>query len=643
MMTFRQLLLKNSLGNFHKYSSYFLSCTFTVFIFYLFSAFIFHPNVKLGENIHGIVTVLLMGCLVVIVFFTVIFVWYSNSTFMKSRKKEFGLLKLIGLENKQIARLIFFEFSMISILAIVIGILFGMLMTKLFFMGINVILKPIIPLTFAVPIDALVLTVGVFLLLFELITLLGLREIQKSETIHLIKAAKKPKEPPVYSRFLVAIALMLLMAGYALAAISNLVLLFFAIIPILVFVIIGTYLLFMQVTTAVLSKLQQRSTLYWKKTNMTTISNLIYKLKDNARILSIVSILSAVVTSSMGLLLWFSDSSSTTIRGPQDLLIVQQGLEDEPVYTENEIRSYAQTYEMDVHAVDETVILPSTVLLDQREHTMWIMSVSDYNQRAERMESVQPLTVAEDDAVFIAPFVQGEGDVYRPPTYEDDEMLIPLAKGEKLVKVIDSLYEVAIIRGKPLGEKYLLVVSDDHFQEWKKDYPQEKALVLHEYYFGDLTHGKEFYAALQQEKPEATDVMYEGFMTYLDVHTANQLLLFIGLFIALLFFLANGSLIYFKLFTELEDDRQMFLILRKVGMSDQEIRRVLTIQLAILFFLPVLVGTIHTLFAFNSARAALFASTVWQTGSFAIVLYFLFQLIYFLLARTVYTKKVLRS
>ncbi|TES55649.1 ABC transporter permease [Halalkalibacterium halodurans] len=148
---------------------------------------------------------------------------------------------------------------------------------------------------------------------------------------------------------------------------------------------------------------------------------------------------------------------------------------------------------------------------------------------------------------------------------------------------------------------------------------------------------------MQQEKPEATDVMYEGFMTYLDVHTANQLLLFIGLFIALLFFLANGSLIYFKLFTELEDDRQMFLILRKVGMSDQEIRRVLTIQLAILFFLPVLVGTIHTLFAFNSARAALFASTVWQTGSFAIVLYFLFQLIYFLLARTVYTKKVLRS
>lgn len=640
-MTFRQIILSNIKGNFQKYSSYFLSSTFTVFIFYLFSAFIFHPSVE-GQNIHQIITVLLISCEIVIVFFTVFFVLYSNSAFMKSRKKEFGLLKLIGLEDKQIGKLVFFEFTIISVGAIGAGVLIGILFSKLFFMGINTILHPEIPLAFIVPQKAIMTTVAVFFILFEVITLIGLREIRKSEIIELVHAAKKPKEMPTYSRALSILGILLLVAGYALAAASNLVILFFSMIPILVLVIVGTYLLFMQMTTAVLHKFRDSSSLYWRSTNMTTISMLIYKIKDNARILSIAAILSAVVTSSMGILIWFNHFSGQAIRGPQDMIILQKGLEEGPTTTNDVVQSHAKKHEVEIKHYDKTVMLPSKITLDQKVSPMWIMSESAFNLRAKQMKHIKPLKLREGKAIFISPFDPSEGERYSPPKYEEKEMDVQLNGMTDTIDIQSSIHEVTFIRGNKGSNAYLLVTDDKVFEKWVRNYPQKEQLVLHDYYFGDLANANNLLASLEAQKENVNIDIYDGFSAYLEVNLGNNLLLFIGLFISMLFFLASGSLIFFKLMTEISEDKQGFAIMRKLGMTEEEVKRSVSIQMGILFFLPVFVGSLHTLFAFNSARVALGATTIFQIGIIAIGFYVLFQCIYFFITRSIYLRKVLR-
>ena len=640
-MTFRQLILSNIKGNFQKYSSYFLSSTFTVFIFYLFSAFIYHPSVE-GQQIHKIITVLLITCEIVIVFFTIFFVMYSNSDFMKSRKKEFGLLKLIGLENKQIAKLVFFEFTIISIGAIGVGMLFGVLFSKLFFMAITAILQPDIPLGFIIPQKAIMTTMIVFLVLFESITLIGLREINKSEIIDLVKASKKPKEPPTYSLTLVILGVLLLGAGYALAAVSNLLILFFSMIPILVLVIFGTYLLFGQLSTAVLQKLRNSSNLYWKKTNMTTISMLIFKVKDNARILSNAAILSAVVTSSMGMLIWFNHFSGTSFRGPQDMIILQKGVDEAPVYTSTEILAAAKKHGVDIKHYDKTVILPTTVTIRDKVSTMWIMSENEFNKRAKQMQHVKPLKIEDGKAVFISPFDPSEDERFTPPKYEKDELDIEFAGISERIAIQSSIAEVTFIRGKSGANAYLLIINESLFERWANAFPHEDQLVLYDYYFGDLAHASDLLAELKAGKKEMASQIFEGFSAYLEINMANNLLLFIGLFISMLFFLASGSLIFFKLMTEVEEDKQGFTTMRKLGMTESEVKRSVSLQMAILFFLPVVVGTVHTLFAFNSARVALMATTIWNTGMIAIGFYLLFQLVYFFITRAIYLRKILR-
>ena len=639
-MTFRQLIIKNIKGNFQRYSSYFLSSAFTVFIFYLFAAFLFHPEVK-NQNIHPIITILLICCELVILFFTIFFVLYSNAAFMKSRKKEFGLLKMIGLHNRQIGKLVFLEFTFISILTIIIGILFGILFSKLFFMSINAILQPVIPLAFTVPSTALWSTSVIFLLLFEIITLFGLKEIRKSDIIDLLQEAKKPKSLPSFSLFLAILGVILLGIGYAISTVPHLLVLFFSMIPILILVIIGTYLLFMQMTTAVLHRLRRMPRIYFKHTNMTIISLLMFKIKDHARMLSVITILSAVVTSSMGMVLWFHHFSNANMRGPQDMEIIQIGLNNPPIYAKDEIAAAAEKYEVGLKNYHNATFLPSTVRINDREAAMWIISESGYNERIKFFKEEEPLKVSQGKGIFISPFDPLENNGYfHAPTYKEKSIDIALKNELKTIEVERAIFNVTMVRGN-WDPPYLIVVSDQQFREWEVLIPREQHIVMHDYYFDDIRNGKEFMKDLRKKAGKNSELLLDGISTYLDVSKGNTFLMFIGVFIACLFFLASGSLIYFKLFTEIQDDRKIYMILSKLGMTVGEMKYAITIQMAILFFLPVAVGSIHTLFAYNSARVNLGAHSIWYEGLTAIGIYVLFQAIYFIIARKIYLKKII--
>ncbi|MUT44615.1 ABC transporter permease, partial [Acinetobacter baumannii] len=88
--------------------------------------------------------------------------------------------------------------------------------------------------------------------------------------------------------------------------------------------------------------------------------------------------------------------------------------------------------------------------------------------------------------------------------------------------------------------------------------------------------------------------------TYYDTVQLPSLSLFIGLFIAIVFFVAAASFLYFRLFTDLDEDRERYRSLAKIGLSEREMAQSVTIQLAILFFFPFVIAVMHTLFALRT-------------------------------------------
>ncbi|MCY8721536.1 FtsX-like permease family protein, partial [Bacillus sp. S10C12M] len=150
-MNLRTIARKNILGNLQRYVAYFLSCVFAVSVFFVFTSFIFHPDVN-EENVYGgsLVKTCLSAALVVIIVFCIFFISYSNSAFLQARKKEFGLLTLFGTSKQQLRKMIYYEQSLISLAAIAAGIGAGLLFSKLFFMIMTWMLSVKVPISFVI-------------------------------------------------------------------------------------------------------------------------------------------------------------------------------------------------------------------------------------------------------------------------------------------------------------------------------------------------------------------------------------------------------------------------------------------------------------------------------------------------------------
>src|SRR5690625_1040086 len=107
-MTFRQFAFNNVARNKRLYAAYFLSSLFTVMVFFTFANFAFHPTLTGGDMNEKVV----LGLGVaggIIYLFSFFFIMYSMSSFLQSRKREFGLLMIQGMSTRQIRFMVFLD------------------------------------------------------------------------------------------------------------------------------------------------------------------------------------------------------------------------------------------------------------------------------------------------------------------------------------------------------------------------------------------------------------------------------------------------------------------------------------------------------------------------------------------------------
>jgi putative ABC transport system permease protein len=125
-------------------------------------------------------------------------------------------------------------------------------------------------------------------------------------------------------------------------------------------------------------------------------------------------------------------------------------------------------------------------------------------------------------------------------------------------------------------------------------------------------------------------------LNYSVMRTTFTLLLFIGLLLAGVFLLAAGSFIYFRLYTSLDNDRKQFDVLRRMGITDKEFKKIVNRQLIPQFFVPWGVALVHSSFAFLSLQViweALAEISIVRELIMVLVGFTALQVIYFYLIR----------
>lgn len=268
--------------------------------FFLYASLLMHPYLKSG-NVPGEFRFMLLLVEYVIGLFSVLFILYSHSAFLKVRRKELGLLTVLGMLPGQITRLIHYENSIIGFGAITAGVGLGVVFSKLFFLAISRALDLPEPIPFEFSAQAVVVTYLVFGAIFALISLYGQIMLRSLPVAEVLRGASRPKPQPRFSLWLVALCVLSIGGAYGLALSSTGSNLERRLLPIMVLLLAGTYLLFTQSSVAILRGLQRNRGVYYRHTNLLTVSQMVHKMKDNSRILFMVTILPTLVLGMVGL------------------------------------------------------------------------------------------------------------------------------------------------------------------------------------------------------------------------------------------------------------------------------------------------------------------------------------------------------
>ena len=604
--------------------AYFLSSTFSILVFFLFAVNLFHPRIEASFTSGPVYLVMSAGEAAIAVF-SLLFILYSVGTFLKTRSDEFGLLTMLGATRKQLNRLIALENLIIGLAAMVTGMTVGLFLSKYFLLLASMILE-VPELEFYMPVKAMTVTFAGFLMIFLLISKLAPLAVRSKEIIELLKGNRKPKEPPKASIWLSMAGLLLISAGYVIVVKQMAFPFHLAVISIAVSA--GTYLFYSQLSVFVLRRLTSLPTLFFRKTNLVWISDLVYRMKDNARLLFVVTITCTVSFSTMAAFfaIYQSVDEEYAKSYPIPFNYFSYSSDDQ---RENHLTLLSSTLDEEGLSY-QTVSVPFLEFESGSRQKTGAISAEGYNRLAELLNR-EPLHIQSGEAIEVSVWTNKADTRIKLQNNQTVEL------GQQTLRLIGVVQDNIFPEGS-FGRLY--VISD-------ADFAANHGSALNEgVYYGYSVQNWTAASSAAKKIAEQIGTDFSSFRYrsspdwFQKDQLTYQLILFVGAFISIVFFIAAGSFIYFRFYTDVQEDKVKYRNLRKIGMTIREAKKIATVQLAILFFIPFLVAALHSVFALQTLQTRMAASI----GSFAwmvLVFFFAALILYFFLLRARYLRSLL--
>ena len=625
-------------------------------MYYMVSSLSMNPNMMNMIGGDDMQQILSLGIYVITVF-AVIFLFYTNSFLIKRRKREFGLFNILGMEKKHLSIVIALESMIVFLVSMVLGIGIGILLDKAFYLLIAKMLNASIALGFYISYQSIVNSIILFLIIFVLMYLFSLIQINLSNPIELLHGDQHGEKEPKTKWLLAIIGLICLGTGYYMSvSIQDPVTAFAFFMVAVILVVIGTYMLFTAGSIVILKLLRKNKRYYYKTNHFISVSNMIYRMKQNAVGLGNICILSTMVLVMLSttISLWVGMNDIIETRFPRDITVSINSVDsNQALYTIDDM-NYA-IEQAGIQTEDELVYRTLSVSAFNQGNTytfgnenmslqdisnvvvLYFITLDDYN----RTEGTNVSLAPDEVLVF-------------PSGKQFDHKTIDIAsKTFKVKGILDSIKADSNYSANLQNSMFVVVDSMDTLfmiDDLQKQAYGDNASYIHTSYDFNLSKSEEM------SVKEATDALianYPGDTTYMMVDTQEgnyeDLLslyasfLFIGIFLSFLFIMATVLIMYYKQITEGYEDKKRFEIMQKVGLDKREVKKTINSQVLTVFFLPLVVAAIHIVFAFPMIEKMLrllyldntnlyIMTTVICFGVFALV----YVLIYFLTSKVYY-------
>lgn len=614
---YSRLAVSNIKNNRKTYVPFIFTSILTVMMYYIIDALAGNDSIE----ITNVITVLRMGCGVMVVF-SVIFLFYTNSFLIKRRKKEIAVYNILGMGKGHIGRMLTVETLIVGGISIAGGIAGGMAFGKLMHLLLIRIIHYDVGMEFHISVQSVSDTVILFAFIFFLTWFYNLFQIRLANPIELLRGGSAGEKEPKTKVILALIGVVTMAAGYYLAvstknpleAINT----FFVAV---ILVIIGTYALFLAGSIALLKLLRKQKKFYYKPNHFVSVSGMIYRMKQNAVGLANICILSTIV------LVMISSTVSLYV-GMDDVMAHQ----------------YPNDYQMTLYEASQEKIDKANKLIEE-----------ELDRGGLKKEGETACHYGT--AVLISQggnkFTTSENGTYSPRDLTE-LYVIPQEDYQKLENTSTSLKENEVIiyttaenYGRDSiqidGRKFQVTEELDDFVLEEKNQSRvapgmymivandEVATQLDSLKSGlrydidfDMTGSDEEKAVVEEKIADRITEELPG--TYFTSRQAGTesffgfygCLFFIGMYLGFMFLVATVLIIYYKQISEGLDDRERYVIMQKVGMDKREIRRAIRSQILIVFFLPLLFSILHIMVAFNVITKLLGIFGLFNTGLFVL-------------------------
>ena len=608
---YEKLAVTNLKNNRKTYVPYIFTGILTVMMFYIIDA------LSRGKGItQDTLKICLQYATGVIVVFAVIFLFYTNSFLIKRRKKEIGVYNILGMGKRHIARMMAVETILTAGISILGGLVFGIIFGKLMYLLLLKILHNSVDMQFSVNGTAIVQTVILFAGIFLLTYLYNILQIQLVNPVELLHGGNQGEKEPKSRWLLVIIGVAALGNGYWIALTTEApleaLLKFFVAV---VCVIIGTYALFIAGSIVVLKILRKNKAYYYNPKHFTSVSGMIYRMKQNGAGLANICVLSTMV-------LVMVSTTVSLYAGMEDILDSRFPRDVSIVCNEADTNKEETLQRL----IKEQCEKAGVKITDRVRYRYGSMNAVLKGNNLEKVEQYYP----DNHFYYVEMITQEEYNRIEKQnvSLKEQEILTYTTNGKcgkKQINIAGQNYQVKkelsemTSQPKSTAEMYktlYIVFANAEQIERIESFSYADKFNLK----GDDGKQKETLEQIQNEFyekfPDGT--MESRMLSRSSFYELYGGLFFIGIYLGSMFIMATVLIIYYKQISEGYDDRERYQIMQKVGMSKKEVKRSIRSQVLSVFFLPLVVAVIHVAVAFKVMTKILGVLNLTNVSLFAV-------------------------
>lgn len=584
-MNLFKLSMMNLKQNLKNYGMYIFSMIFSITVFYNFISLILSDQIRALSQLQTVAMTASM-CAVVLVLFFIFFISYSSSFFIEQRKKEFGIYTFMGVENNKIALLFAVEGLITGIIALIVGIFLGILVNKLFLMGIVKVAKIDAVMKFEVSSLAIIqtslvfLSILIFVFIKEYITLIktDITKLINAKNTYQVENAKGSTLKGLLGFFVIILAYIFIV-GYKRFNIPFPI----AIMGTVIMIMIGTMYLFKGFFTFIISKIIKNKKILYKNTNIVSYNNIIFRIKNNNKTLAQVAILITCTLTSLITAFCMKNVISGGKEGevPYSLYYISQNSNDDKIVDE--------AIKLSKEEIDFKVnldFIPYKTNLIPYINDFSIARYSDIEHIMDNKKLVNEKRIIKNKPK------EGDGIIIIPKNLINAfNLKIDMNIGDKKIKVNDGF--ASSITGK-LTDSMILIVNDKDYSYFENTLKYDEKIKFRGVTLKNYENTNQISSYIKSH----TDMpMFSFDMFNEDDYNFMNAVYFIGIFLTLVFMVSLGSIMYFKCISDASIDKVRFETLRKLGVSQEYINKAIYKQVGIFFSMPIIIGIIHSIVA----------------------------------------------